>query len=172
MPRLAQITPILRLMDLLAGVTPDAAGRTAPRALMSEATQRLFVGPQWPARERLELLAELARLTADGSLPARERELAISELGRLALRVLWSEGLLGDALKPGTTPLTVAARLLNLAASDALPRGRAFQTAMKRAKDLLQRQDVIAEITAHEDLRMQLRDLLIRAEERREVVAV
>lgn len=166
MARLAQMRPIVRLQDLLAGVVEDADDRSAARAIMAEDVQRLFIGAQWPPRDRLELLSDLARTAATAPLPGRERSLFVAEIGRLALRILWSEGLFGDALAAEAAPTVVASRLLELAASDMLPEGPAFRIVMKRAKDLLQRHDVAAEIAADADLRHRLQDQLDRAEER------
>lgn len=172
MLRLAQMRPVVRLQDLLTGVADDADERAATRAVMAEDVQRLFVGPQWPPRDRLELLSDLARTAATGPLPERERDVIVAELGRLALRILWSEGLFGDALSPEAAPTVVASRLLELAASDMLPAGPAFRIVMKRAKELLQRHDVAAEVAANADLRHRLQDQLDRAEERLNFVAV
>lgn len=172
MLRLAQMRPIVRLQDLLTGVADQADDRSAARAVMGEDIQRLFLGPQWLPRDRLELLTDLARTAMTGPLPLRERELVVAEVSRLAVRILWSEGLFGDALTPEAAPTVAASRLLELAASDMLPEGPAFRIVMKRAKDLLQRHDVAAQVAADADLRHRLQDQLDRAEERLTIVAV
>lgn len=169
MMRLARSRPILRLQDLLTGVAGDA--RAAGRAVMAEDIQRLMMGPQWSPRERLELLSDLAHTASTGPLPQREREVVLAELGRLALRILWGEGLFGESLAPATPPSESASRLLELAASDLLPEGPAFRAVMNRAKMLLRRHDVVAELTADRELRDRLLDLLVRAEDRVRVIA-
>jgi hypothetical protein len=172
MRRLAQMPAIVRLKDLLADADEGGDRRAAARAVMAEATQRLFAGPQWAPRERLELLTDLALRTTTGPLPDRERDLVIAELGRLALRILWSEGLLGDTPNADDAPATIVRRLLELAATDMLPEGPALRVVMKRAKELLQRHDLVAELAANEDLRHRLLDLLDRAQSRRDVLVI
>jgi hypothetical protein len=118
------------------------------------------------------MLTELARLSTTSPLPERERESVQAELGRLALRILWSEGLFGEALAPASPPAQAASRLLELAASDLLPEGPAFRAVMNRAKALLRRHDVVAQLTADAALRDRLLEQLMRAEERFRSVTV
>lgn len=172
MLRLAQTLPYSRLLDLLAGLDAAAGPREAVLTVMGEEFQRLFLGPQWSTRTRLEHLAELSRTVAVAPLPQRERDTVEAELARLSLRILWSEGLLGDVMTPEPAPSLVASRLLELAASDLLPEGVAYLIVMKRAKALLQRHDVMAEVAADDGLRHRLQDQLARAELRLEVVPV
>lgn len=170
MPRLAQTQPIRQLQDLLAGVDgghgPSGGPRAVIQALEGEELQRSLVGQQWNARTRLEMLSELARLAGTSPLPARERETVQAELARIALRILWSEGLFGEGLTPSAPPAEAASRLLELAASDLLPEGPAFKVVMTRAKELLNRHDVAAQLAEDEELRVRLLDQLARAEDR------
>ncbi|KAF0174015.1 MAG: hypothetical protein IV086_15550 [Hyphomonadaceae bacterium] len=172
MLRLAQTLPYVRLVDLLTGVGAGDGARAAVRAVVGEDLQRLFLGPQWSPRTRLEHLSELSRTAAIAPLPARERDTVTSELARLALRILWSEGLLGDVMALEAAPSQVASRLLELAASDLLPDGPAYFIIMKRARTLLQRHDVQAEVAADDALRHRLQDQLARAELRLDVVSL
>lgn len=172
MARLAQTRPIQRLQNLLAGVETGQGPRAAIQALESEEVQRLLVGQQWNARTRLEMLSELARLAGTSPMPAKERETVQSELSRIALRILWSEGLFGEGLAPGAPPAEAASRLLELAAADLLPQGTAFKVVMARARELLQRHDVVAQLSEDEALRARLIGQLARAQDRVRTVAV
>lgn len=172
MSRIGETPAILRLQELLTGVRDAEGGRAAVRAVMADDVQRPMVGDRWPARIRLEMLSELARVAATGPLPLREREVILSELGRLALRILWSEGLFGEALTPAAHPTDALSRLLELAASELLPEGPAFRVVMQRAKALLRRHDVAAALTRNAKLRVRLLDMLALAEDRvREIAA-
>lgn len=174
MPRLAQTRPIQRLQNLLAGVEDGHGAVSSPRAVIQalegEELQRSLVGQQWNARARLEMLSELARLAGTSPLPERERETVQAELSRIALRILWSEGLFGEGLTPSAPPAAAASRLLELAASDLLPEGPAFKVVMRRAKELLNRHDVAAQLADDDALRARLLEQLARAEER--IVAI
>ncbi|MBL8559109.1 MAG: hypothetical protein JNM47_10340 [Hyphomonadaceae bacterium] len=172
MSRIGETPTILRLQELLTGVRGSEDPRGAVRAVMAEDLQRIMIGERWSARTRLEMLADLARTAATGPLPVRERDAALAELGRLALRILWSEGLFGEALEPATPAKDAVLRLLELAASDLLPEGPAFRVVMERAKSLLRRHDVAAALVVDAALRERLLDLLVQAEDRvREIAA-
>lgn len=172
MSRIGEAPVILRLRDQLTGVADRRDPRAAVRTVMSEDLQRVMIGDRWPARARLEMLTELARTAASGPLPARERDSVLAELGRLALRILWSAGLFGEALQPPAPATDAVCRLLELAASDLLPEGPAFRVVMQRAKALLRRHDVAMALSSDVALRDRLLDLLVRAEDRvREIAA-
>lgn len=172
MSHIGETPAILRFQELLTGVRDAGDQRATARAVMAEDFQRLMVGDRWPGRTRLEMLSELARVAATGPLPIKEREAVLAELGRLALRILWSEGLFGEALTPAAPPTDAITRLLELAASDLLPEGPAFRVVMQRAQALLRRHDVAAALINDVDMRERLLDLLAQAEERvREIAA-
>jgi len=166
MSRIGEAPAILRLQELLTGVSGGGRERAAVRAAMGEDLQRIMIGPQWPARIRLEMLTELAHTAATGPLPTRERDVILAELGRLALRILWSEGLFGEAVAPATPATEAVSRLLELAASEMLPEGPTFRVVMQRARALLSRHDVVAALTTDAALRDRLQGLLARAENR------
>lgn len=171
MTSLAQTLPVRRLQALLSGKVRGIDVRAAARAAGADDLHRTVLGGQWGARTRLETLCALSA-AADGSeLPAREREAVQAELGRIALRILWSEGFLGDALTAQAPPVQAASRLLELAASELLPNGPAFRAVMHRARMLLRRHDMVALLSVDAETRAQLLGQLERAESRVRLVA-
>jgi hypothetical protein len=172
MSRIGQTPAILRFQELITGLREATDPRAAVREVMADSLQRIMVGDRWSSRTRLEMLSELARMTSTGPLPAKEREAVLAELARLALRILWSEGLLGEALTPATPAADALTRLLEFAAADLVPEGPAFRIVMQRARSLLRRHDVAAVLATDAALRERLIGLLAQAEDRvREIAA-